>query len=71
MTTYMAMLAADIHGTAAEQREAVASAAAAICATDPTGAGSPEQRNRARIARRNPMSAHERNQGLVGRRVGG
>ncbi len=64
-TAYLAMLAADAAGLSAP----VSVAAEALRATDPTGSGTPEQRNRALIAGRNPLTAGERNAALVGRRV--
>jgi hypothetical protein len=68
---YTKMIQSDIAGAPDEERRvAVAGAAAELRAVDPTGSGTAAQRNRAALAGRNPMSARERNQALVGRRVG-
>ncbi len=65
---YLAMLAADLAGE--DPTPHIRAAREALSATDPTGTGTAEQRNRALIAGRNPLTPSERNQALVGRRVG-
>jgi len=66
-TAYLSMLAADVAGE--DQTPHVRAAADALRATDPTGTGTAEQRNRATIAGRNQLTAAERNAALVGRRA--
>ncbi len=67
-TAYHAMLAADVAGE--DPTPHICAAGEALRETDPTGSGTPEQRNHALLAAKNPLTPRERNQALVGRRVG-
>ncbi len=67
-TAYFAMLAADAAGE--DPTPHIRAANAELRAAGDHGSGTADQRNRALIAGRNPLTPHERNAALVGRRVG-